>query len=157
MKLRKARENIGKTQQLVATEAGMSMAGYRKLEAGGVRRPAATTIHGVSRSVGVDPHKIDEFAEVLAGYEAASGARVAYQMALVEPQIVTPAVAPDVEETRRRYRVGEFEDNLYEDEELRAEIAALVEQQQRLIKEQQEVAEKLARLSGEQTAAQQQR
>lgn len=96
MKLRQARVSAEKSQQMVATEAGMSINGYRKLEAGGVRRPAATTIHGVSRSLGVDPHEVDEFREVLAGYEVVSGTQVAHQTAaLAQP----PVVIPGVEET----------------------------------------------------------
>ncbi len=159
VKLRKARLNAGKTQQQVATEADMAVSGYRKLEAGGVRRPAATTVRGVSRSVGVDPHEIDEFREVLAGYEAMTGIQVAYQTAAtqttVAPQIATPVTAPDVEETRRRYHAGEFEGDFREDGGLRAEIAALVERQQRLIREQQEITEKLEMFGG-QVAAQEQ-
>ncbi len=147
--MRKAREKIGKTQQLVATEAGMSVAGYRKLEAGGVRRPAATTIHGISRSVGMAAHEIDEFAEVLAGYEV--GTQVAYQtVALAEPQVAVP----DVEETRLRYRAGEFEGDVREDEALRAEIEALVERQRWLSREQKDVAEKLAVFAERQPTAQ---
>ncbi|MDP9488377.1 MAG: helix-turn-helix domain-containing protein [Actinomycetota bacterium] len=148
MKLRKAREKIGKTQQLVATEAGMSVAGYRKLEAGGVRRPAATTIHGVSRSVGMAAHEIDEFVEVLAGYEI--GTQVAYQtVALAEPQVAVPAGVPDLEDTRCRYKAGEFESDFREDTELRAEIAVLVERQQRLIEEQRAISEKLEAFGGQ--------
>ena len=146
MKLRKERDGSGKTQQQVATEAGMAVSSYRKLEAGGVRRPAATTIQGVSRSVGVDPHDIDEFREVLAGYEVVTGNQVAYQTAaLVEPQVEVP----DVEETRRRYEAGEFEGELYEDGELRDEFAALVERQQRLIEAQREITEKLEAFGGQ--------
>lgn len=131
----------------------MSINGYRKLEAGGVRRPAAMTIQGVSRSLGVDPHEIDEFREVLAGYEVVSGTQVAHQTTATQTT-VTPQV-PDVEETRRRYKAGEFKSDLYEDGELRAEIAGLVERQQRLIEEQREITEKLGAFGG-QFAAQEQ-
>ena len=140
VKLRKARDGSGKTQQQVATEADMAVSGYRKLEAGGVRLPAAATIRGVSRSLGVDPRDIDEFREVLAGYEVVSGTQVAHQTAaLADP----PVEVPDVEETRRRYEAGEFEDDFREDGELRAEIAGLVERQRRLIEEQQEITGRL--------------
>lgn len=152
MKLRQARDGSGKTQQQVATEAGMAVSSYRKLEAGGVRRPAATSIRGVSRSVGVDPHDIDEFAEVLAGYEAMTGVQVAYQTAALA---APPVEVPDVEETRRRYHGGEFGGDLYEDGELRAEIKVLVERQQRLISEQQEITKRLEMFGG-QVAAQSQ-
>lgn len=124
----------------------MSINGYRKLEAGGVRRPAATTIQGVVLSVGVDPHEIDEFSEVLAGYEGVSGTQVAYQTAaLAEPQVVVPGR----EETRRRYHAGEFEGEFYENRAVRQEIAALVERQQRLIEEQQDITERLEAFGGQ--------
>ncbi len=66
----------------------------------------------------------------------------------------TEVAVPDVEETRLRYRAGEFEGDMREDEALRAEIEALVERQRWLSREQKEIAEKLAMFAERQPAAQ---
>ncbi len=148
MRLRQARKSADKTQQEVATQIGKSIAGYRKIEDGNVRRPGAVMIHAISRSVGVDPHQIDEFREALAEYEVVSGTRIAHRAALAESQVVVP----DVKETRQRYRKGEFEGDFYENAALHVEIGDLIGRQQRLIKEQQEMAARLDAIEQQLTA-----
>lgn len=80
MKLKQVREDCGKSQQIVATENGMAVSSYRKIESGGTRRPHITNVYGISASIGADPHDIDEFVETLAEYETAkAGASLVQQ------------------------------------------------------------------------------
>ncbi len=66
----------------------------------------------------------------------------------------TEVGVPDLEETRCRYKAGEFESDFYKDAVLSDEFAVLIERQQRLSREQQEIAEKLAMFAERQPAAQ---
>lgn len=73
MKLKEVRERSGKSQQVVAVENGLAVSGYRRIESGDVQKPGITSVYGISRSIGADPHDIDEFAATLNEYATAIG------------------------------------------------------------------------------------
>lgn len=92
MKLKQAREATGRSQQVVATENGMAVSSYRKIESGGTRRPHITNVYGIASSIGADPHDIDEFVETLAEYETAkAGASLAQQSNVETGHFYNPA------------------------------------------------------------------
>lgn len=84
MKLKQVRESSGKSQQVVATENGMALSSYRKIESGGTRRPHITNVYGIASSIGADPHTVDEFVETLAEYEVAKAGLSTVQQSNVE-------------------------------------------------------------------------
>src|SRR5215210_5391837 len=124
-KLAKARKDVGKTQEAVAYDAGMSKNGYRKLERDEVKDPHIPTIYGVSRAVNCDPHEIDEFKGALARFEH-SGHRVSDEPpsvhsvgeVIAEERRSKPSAKelaeslgvelPDLEATRQKYDESEF-------------------------------------------------
>lgn len=73
MRLKQARRISGKSQQEVAVENGLAVSGYRRIESGDVQRPGITNVYGIARSIGADPHDIDEFAATLNEYATAIG------------------------------------------------------------------------------------
>lgn len=71
MRLKQARRVSGKSQQEVAVENDLAVSGYRRIESGDVQKPGITSVYGIARSIGVDPHDIDEFATTLNEYATA--------------------------------------------------------------------------------------